>query len=68
MSLNYHLSPTGIFCCVTKDAKKTLKGRGGFDSPSPLKKPLTPKTTQRGAQAPLWILPANPLVVLSIAD
>ena len=71
------MSPTGIFCRVTKDAKKTLKGRGGFDlaqatlscpvgtihlAPSPLKKPLTHKTTQRGAQAPLWILPASPLV------
>ena len=29
--------------------------------------PPHPKTTQRGAHAPLWILPASPAVVLSIS-
>ena len=45
-----------------KVPKTPLRGRVVSIPLSLLKLPH-PKTTQRGAQAPLWILPASPLVV-----
>ncbi len=45
-----------LFSCE-KSTKSAHKGARGFDSPRPLMNPPHPKTTQRGAPAPLWILP-----------
>jgi len=46
-----------------KSTKSAHKGRGVSMPLAPYVSPH-PKTTQRGAPAPLWILPASPMVVL----